>query len=193
MEEAKANEKTELPDPPLEPGNKRRIEVYKVRDWKEYLGESLLIMFSVLLALILTEFINKIHDKENTREILQGIVAELKLNKASIVEMKKYNESVLAKIDSTLANKDLQKRFVSDGEFHLSMIAPEGVLYRYLDDAAWTIARNNNVIAKLDVRTVALLTRVYEDQGKMMKVEDEVAKVIIDRASRDSQQVRITL
>jgi hypothetical protein len=66
-------------------------------------------------------------------------------------------------------------------------------LYRYLDDAAWTIARNNNIIAKLDVQTVALLTRVYEDQGKMMKVEDEVAKVIIDRASRDSQQVRITL
>jgi hypothetical protein len=192
MEETKPIDKPEIPELPLKPA-KGKIEVYTVRDWKEYLGESLLIMFSVLLALILTEFINKLHDRENTREILQSIVAELKLNKAAIGEMKQYNATVLANIDSTLANKNLQKKFVSDGEFHLKIIAPEGVLYRYLDDAAWTIARNNDIIAKLDVETVALLTRVYEDQAKMMKVEDEVAKVIIDRASRDPLQVRTTL
>jgi hypothetical protein len=192
MEEPKAIEKEERPLPVIRSA-KEKLEVYTVRDWKEYLGESLLIMFSVLLALILTEFINNLHDKENTREILQSIVNELKLNKAAIIEMKKYNVSVLARIDSTLANKDRQKQFVSDGEFHLNIIAPDGVLYRYLDDAAWSIARNNNTISKLDVETVAFLTRVYDDQAKMMRVEDEVAKVIIDRSSRDSQQVRITL
>jgi hypothetical protein len=192
MEEANPNEKDERVQPLIKPA-KEKLEVYAVRDWKEYLGESLLIMFSVLLALILTEFINNLHDKENTRDVLHSVVDELKLNRAAIVEMRKYNISVLANIDSTLASKDRQKQFISDGEFHLNIIAPEGVLYRYLDDAAWSIARNNNIIAKLDVETVALLTRVYDDQAKMMKVEDEVAKVIIDRASRDPQQVRVTL
>ncbi len=49
------------------------------------------------------------------------------------------------------------------------------------------------MISKTDVETVAMLTRIYEDQAKMMKVEDEVAKVIFDRASRDSSQVHKTL
>ena len=192
MEEAKPNEMKEETKPMVK-ATREKLEVYTVRDFKEYLGESLLIIFSVILALILTEFFNNLHEKNNTREILRSIVAELKLNKAAIIEMKKYNESVLAHIDSTLANKNLQKQFVTDGEFHLYVIAPEGVLFRYLDDAAWTIAKNSNTIAKLDVETVALLTRVYEDQGKMMRVEDEVAKVVVDRASRDPQQVRTTL
>ena len=35
--------------------DKSKTFVYTVRDWKEYLGEALLIIFSVLLALIMTE------------------------------------------------------------------------------------------------------------------------------------------
>jgi hypothetical protein len=192
MEETKPNEKPEVPGPVFQPV-RGKIEVFTVRNWKEYLGESLLIMFSVLLALILTEFINDLHDKKNTREILHSIIAELRHNEAAIGEMKQYNTSVLAKIDSALTNNSLQAELVAGDEFHLNVIAPEGVLYRYLDDAAWTIAKNNNTIAKLDVETVALLTRVYEDQAKMMRVEDEVAKVIIDRTTRDPAKVHATL
>lgn len=48
-------------------------------------------------------------------------------------------------------------------------------------------------MSKVDVETIVLLTKVYEDQGRMMKVEDEVAKIIFDRASRDPKQVRTTL
>ena len=35
-----------------------KTEIVLKRDWKEYIGESLLIIFSVVLALILTEFVN---------------------------------------------------------------------------------------------------------------------------------------
>ena len=43
-------------------------------------------------------------------------------------------------------------------------------------------------MSKVDGETIAMLTKVYEDQARMMKVEDEVAKVIFDRASRDPKQ-----
>lgn len=185
-------DKEELPEHEVKSAQSKLV-VYTVRDWKEYFGESILIIFSVLLALILTEYFNKLHDKENTRTTLQNIVAELNHNKKAIVEMKQYNAKVLANIDSELVNKKLQDQIVSNDEFHLNVIAPQGVLYRYLDDEAWTIAKNNNVIAKVDIETVAMLTKVYEDQAKMMKVEDEVAKVIFDRASRDPKQVHTTL
>src|ERR1017187_1160403 len=71
--------------------------VYTIRDWKEYLGESLLIIFSVLFALILTEYFNNLHEKENTKSVLKSIVAELRQNKISIQEMNNYNLHILAK------------------------------------------------------------------------------------------------
>jgi hypothetical protein len=185
-------DKQEMSEKDVKP-NKYKSYVYTIRDWKEYLGESLLIIFSVLFALILSEYFNNIRDKENTRTMLKNIVSELNHNKKAIQEMKLYNTLVLQNIDSILTNKNLQNQLVLNDEFKLSLIAPQGILYRYLNDEAWTIAKNNNVISKVDVETVALLTKVYEDQTKMMKVEDEVAKVLFDRASRDTRQVHTTL
>jgi hypothetical protein len=167
--------------------------VYTIRDWKEYLGESLLIIFSVLLALILTEYINNLHEKENTRSIMKSIVAELKQNKTSLQEMNLYNLQVLNNIDSVIVNKKLQQQLVSNDAFHLKVIAPQGALYRYLDNEAWTIAKNNNIMSKLDVETLSVLTKVYDDQNRVMKVEDEVAKIILGRESRDPVKIHLTL
>jgi hypothetical protein len=167
--------------------------VYPVKDWKDYLGESFLIIFSVLFALFLTEYVNKLHEKENTRDLIKSIVAELKHNKQAILEMKEYNLQVLNRIDSALVNRKLQDNLVSNDEFHLQIIAPQGILYRYLDNEAWTIAKNNNIMSKISEEAVLILSKLYEDQDRIGKVEEEIAKVIFDRASRDPKQVHTTL
>jgi hypothetical protein len=172
---------------------KSKTYVYPIKDWKEYLGESFLIIFSVLLALITTEYINKLHEKEKTKGLLKSIVIELNHNKKAIQEMHEYNLTVLRKIDSALVKRNLQEKIVSNDEFHLEEIAPDGVLYRYLDDEAWAIAKNNNIMSKIDIESISILTRVYDDQDRINKVEGEVAKVIFDRASRDPAQVHKTL
>ena len=172
---------------------KDRIYVKSTRGWKEYLGESLLIVFSVLLALFLTEGINKLNERRNTKDILNNIVIELKNNKKAILEMQEYNFKILNKIDSALANRIIQDSLISNNEFHLNVIAPDGVLFRYLEDDAWEIAKNNQIMSKIDIESISILTKVYEDIVKIGKVEDEVANVIFDRISRDPRQVHITL
>ena len=167
--------------------------VYPIRNWKEYLGESFLIIFSVLLALGVTEYIGKIHEKENTKTILKSVADELRRNKKALMEMQDYNLKVFAKIDSALTDKKIQKKLVYNDEFHLDIIAPDGIQYRYLENAAWTIAKNNNIMSKIDIESVSILTRVYGDQDRIGKIEDEVGKIIFDRASRDPKQVRKTL
>jgi hypothetical protein len=87
--------------------------VYPIRDWKEYLGESFLIVFSVLLALFLTEHINKLHEKENTKILLRGISAELNHNKKAIQEMQAYDSMVFEKIDSALADEDTEETCIN--------------------------------------------------------------------------------
>jgi hypothetical protein len=177
----------------LYPKKHKKKYVYPIRDWKEYLGESFLIVFSVFLALFLTEHINKLHEKENTKILLRGISAELNHNKKAIQEMQAYDSMVFEKIDSALADKKIQKKLVSKDEFHLEVIAPQGILYRFLRKDAWSVAINNNIASKIDIETLSILTRVYDYQDRIMKVEDEVAKIIFDRASRDPKQAHKTL
>jgi hypothetical protein len=191
MENEEKSQNKEPEFPAKNPGGK--TFVYTVRDWKEYLGESLLIIFSVLLALLLTEFFNYLHSRENTHSLIREISQELRQNRKNILEIKDYDAGILGKINQALTNKSLQDSIVENDVFHLDLIAPQGALYRYLNNEAWTVAKNNDIISRLDVETSSLLTRVYEDQTRMMKVEDEVARVIMDRASRDPRQIHTTL
>jgi hypothetical protein len=48
-------------------------------------------------------------------------------------------------------------------------------------------------MSKIDIESISLLTKLYEDQDRISKVEDEIARVIFDRSSRDPKQVHQTL
>ncbi|HEY2580899.1 MAG TPA: hypothetical protein VGI43_03790, partial [Mucilaginibacter sp.] len=100
---------------------------------------------------------------------------------------------VLRSIDSALANPEIQKKIVSNDEFHLNKIAPQGVLYRKLTNAAWEIAKSHDILSKIDFKTVRLLTYIYQDQDRIMKLEDEIAKVIFSSDSRKTENTRLTL
>jgi len=175
------------------PGAGAKPQVYVLRDWKEYAGESLLIIFSVLLALVLTEFINKLHDKNETRELLNNVRAELIANKQAEREQYAYHLQVIRSIDSALASPALQKKIVSDDEFHSPVIAPHGVLYRYLNDIAWQIAKEHNISSRIDFKTTSLLTHIYEEQARVMKVEDEIARVFLSREAGKPENAHATL
>ena len=173
--------------------SKHKPEVYIIRDWKEYVGESLLIIFSVLLALGLTEYINNLHEKGETKDLINNIRTELITNKQREADQYAYQLRVLNTIDSAVNDPALQKRIVSDDEFHLNLVAPHGVLYRYLDDVAWEVAKNHNISAKISFKTTSLLTHIYADQARIMKVEDEIAKVILSREARKQENIHATL
>src|SRR5690349_6365349 len=94
----------EDPDAPvnIKPTRKGRPEVIIIRDWKDYLGESFLIIFSVLLALILTELISSWKDQNEAKEYVKNTIEELRLNKDRQAEQYQYHIAVLKRIDSAL-------------------------------------------------------------------------------------------
>jgi hypothetical protein len=166
---------------------------HSVKNWKEYLGESLLIVFSVLLALFLTEYINHVHERNHTEELLNNIIVELKSNRQAILEMYDYNIKVLKNIDSAMSDPNIGDKLLTKDEFNLELLAPQGVLYRYFNNEAWTVAKNDDIFSKIDLETMTALMKIYEDQDRINKVESEVARILFDRASRDPKQVHLTL
>jgi len=168
-------------------------QVVVVRDWKEYLGESALIIFSVLLALFLTELINKRHENQETVNLIGDIRSELIENKTYVEEQFAYHQRVLKNIDSALTNPSFQARIVSGGEFNIKLIAPDGIQYRFLSDIAWQIAKQHDIASRIGLKEMATLTHIYQDQERIMKAEVEVADAFLDRASRDPVNTRVSL
>jgi hypothetical protein len=168
-------------------------KVYTLRDWKEYLGESFLIIFSVLLALVLTEYFNSLHEKKATEELLNNIRNELKVNKTTEVEKINYYRKVLKTIDSAIADPQLQKKIIVNDEFNLKLIAPEGVLKGSLSNVAWDIAKQHDIFSKIDFNLAKTLTQIYADQSETMKVEDQIGQIILSRDSRKIENAKLTL
>jgi hypothetical protein len=172
----------------------KRLEVITVRNWKEYLGESLLIIFSVLFALLLTEVINKRHEKQHTREMVNALREELINNKQAEEKQYQYHLKVLKNIDSALANPAFQHQFINNGEMHLTTtIAPDGVIYRDLNDVAWQVAKQNNIFSKISLRDYSLLTYIYAQQARIVNSEAAIANVLLSREARTAADNRITL
>jgi hypothetical protein len=170
-----------------------RPEVLTVRDWKEYLGESLLIIFSVVLALILTEMVNKANEKKQTKEIISQVKEELIHNKQEAIKQYHYHQQVLQTIDSALTHPAFASQVMNNNEFHLERIAPKGILYGDLEDVAWQLAKTHNLSTSLDIPTLTLLTSIYNDQQRIIKVEDEIGKILLGPDSRKEENLRLTL
>ena len=179
--------------PPKKQHHKGTPEVYILRDWKEYLGESFLIIFSVILALVLTEYFSNLHEKKETKEVLDNVKAELIHNKQFELEQYAYQKNTLNAIDSALKSPALQQKILSNGVLHLEYIAPEGVVNRDLNSVAWEIAKSHNISAKVSFKLMAKLTDIYANQARIDKVEEKVANVLLSWESRKPENIRETL
>jgi hypothetical protein len=187
--------KNEEPKTKVHQKIKELPEVSVVRNWKEYLGESLLIVFSVVLALGLTEVINNMNDERRTKEVLHQLREELIANKKAEEEQYAYHLQVLKNIDSALGHPEFAKKFINDsGEIDLThTIAPEGVLRRDLNDVAWQVAKQNNIFSKIDLSTYSLLTDIYDNQQRITNSEQEIGHVLLSFESRKPENLRTTL
>lgn len=163
------------------------------RNWKEYLGECLLIVFSVLLALILTEIINNINEKKKTAELLHQLKEELIDNKKLEEEQYQYHLQVLKNIDTALNNPAIAGKFISNGEINLNIIAPEGVMRHDLNDVAWQIAKQSDILSKIDFETYSLITDCYNNQQRITNSEDKIAQVLLSYESRKPENLKTAL
>jgi hypothetical protein len=168
-------------------------EVIVRRGFKDYVVESLLIVFSVLLALFLTELFNKFHEQQHTRDIIQGLKEELSENYRMEKEQYAYHTQIVLRIDSALVDTVKQKKFIVNGVIQLDKLIPQGVLLHDLNDIAWQVAKENNIISKIDLKTYGLLADIYANQERIKNTEPEIANVLLSRESRTAVSNRITL
>ncbi len=90
-----------------------RMRVPKIKIAKVYLMEAALIVFSVLLALTLNELRNYWMEKQQTKQIMRNIKAEILKNQQAVKSLVMYHDSVLHIIDSAIVHESFNKQLIS--------------------------------------------------------------------------------
>ncbi len=168
-------------------------EVLTVRNWKEYLGESLLIIFSVALALVVTEYFNSLHEKRQAKEILNQLKEELANNKQNAALQYTYHLQVFKNIDSAKKNPAFAKQFLDSGKIHISVLMPEGALYKDMNDVAWQAAKQNDIFSRIDFATYSILTDVYNNQQRYLNLEPSLERLLVSYDARKQENLQVTL
>lgn len=163
------------------------------RGWKEYAGECLLIVFSVILALGLTEYFTKLHEESHAKEIIHQLRQELISNKKDAEDQYRYHLQVFRNIDSAKNNISFAHKFLDSGKLHFGVLLPQGALLHDMNEVAWQQAKQNNVFSYIDISTYRLLTDIYDNQERFLNLEPSLANLLISYDSRKQENIQTTL
>jgi len=134
---------------------------------KKYLGEGLLIVFSVLFAL----FINKVFEDYKTNQkkniAKESIKKELYRNQAILYKWQKKHLAIRNRISSLIENKaDSLKTELKKYDYLNLMVLTnnESLIDAILYNTAWESAKTTGIISEFNYETIQKLTRVYDLQ-----------------------------
>lgn len=147
---------------------KARANIIKV------LFESGLIVFSVLLALFLSEMHSQVKKDQEKVRALQLIKAELTANKALLEQWQPYHQQVLSKVESAINNPPEFSQSNKQREFILNQM-PNGLVQDMLRNSAWDALKQSGISSNMHIETVSLLSTLYRLQA--LSIEATLARL----------------
>lgn len=160
------------------------------RRLKRYFAEMMLIIISVLLAFILSEFRNDYNEKKKLITSLEFIKDEITQNQIYVNEIITAHKRIINTIDSLLVNEKYNEIYSTENGFTFYNIYPGSFFTQLLSNDAWNIANNNTIFDKLNIDNVVTLSRAYEQQTLVMKTVWEINDILQSEAMFDKQRTK---
>ncbi len=161
-------------------------------DFRHLLIEAVLIVFTVLLALALSEWRSSIKE-DNTREaVLANIVREIKANKEDLESKKEYHLRMSKKIKNYLESDSLwQLLNYQSGIEAMMQILDSGIQNPDLQSGAWRSAELSGIVNSFDYETIYVLSNVYRIQEDgPASTWKELASLFGDPSSYDPENAK---
>lgn len=166
--------------------------------WKKplprWIGESLLIVLSVILALFLNEYRASIKDRALRRVALDNVKAEMQKNLEIFRAWHPYHREVLDNFAAALGDPSTQEKLVTAQGVVLWRLMPRGLVQTLPSHTAWGTLESSPIVTDLDFETLMTLSRVYDLQR--VGVEDTIDLLKNELSSRetmDEEQLGSTL
>lgn len=166
-------------------------------NFKKYLWDGLLIVFSVLFAL----FINKTFEAGKTRQkkkiALESIIKELNSNQANLELWKNKHVAIRNTISAVIDGQadSIKAELKKYNYLNLGVLTHnESLIDAVLIKTAWQSAQTTGIITEFDYETIQQLTMVYELQEIIMnRTVVEILDFLFDSESHDMENLDRTL
>jgi hypothetical protein len=163
----------------------------KRNSFYKYLGEAILIVFSVLLAFILNEYRENYLDHQLLQSNLVEISDEIEANLTILNDALPYHKEILKNIHAYL--KDDTGLELGD-QLLLYSIAPKGLFQNPLSSTAWYVFTDNKLTTKLNFKTVYHLSEAYHAQEHFVERNiQQILGLLTSRDAIDKDQIHTTL
>ena len=162
------------------------------RNLKKYLGEGLLIVFSVLFAL----FISKLSEDAKTNRFknnaLEQIKTELIDNQRILNDWQSSHKGIVNNLNNLIESENDSIRELAENTSYLPMqviLYEKSLISEPLSNSAWSSAQSIGILSEFDFETLQKISQTYELQKYIM---DTSIDRIVERFFLKSTEVKYT-
>lgn len=149
---------------------------------KKILGESAVIIFSVLLALFANEWRSNVKEARKTQVILDNIELEMKDNQRIADTAFAYHKSVFGRIQEMLDTDSLQQLF-NGYYFDDYQFAPKGIMREGFNNIAWIVAKEERIATRIGFQQSEALYEAYKQQETVEETLKKISQLLFDRTT----------
>ncbi len=136
-------------------------------DFKHLLVEAILIVFTVLLALALSEWRNSIKEDNTKAAVLANIIREIEANKEDLESKMSYHLEMSTKLGEYVNSDSLWSTLeYNSGIEAMIQILDKGLLNPSLQSGAWRSAELSGIVNNFDFTTLYILSNLYQVQDE---------------------------
>ena len=168
-------------------------KIKKNMDFKKYLGEGLLIVFSVLFAL----FINKTYEDAKTNSKKNNAVKQIKTelidNQKILHDWITDHNAILDNLDSLIGSKNDSIQILAEKKGYLPIqiiFNNKNLINTPLSNSAWSSAQSIGIISEFDFKTLQNISQTYELQQLIMETSIEIIAERLFLKSYDIENIQ---
>ncbi|MCE7993340.1 MAG: hypothetical protein HEP71_15245 [Roseivirga sp.] len=167
----------------------------KKPELKRLTREGLMIVFSVLFALFISQLVDDNKTRRQKDQALDHIFKELETNKGTLERWIAKHGKIESDISRMIEDPNDSMRLVLTQSPRLDFgVITSTFIDALLGDTAWEAAKSTQIISEFDFNLVEDLTRIYGLQKIIMNnTVEKFSDVYFDRASHEPANLESTL
>ncbi|WP_299107660.1 hypothetical protein [uncultured Tenacibaculum sp.] len=149
--------------------------------WSKIILESLMIIFSVFIALFINEWKNEKNEAKRTKLIVQNIKSEIQNNREILQNIIQYHEEIMDRLSLPSNRETIEEKFLKNGYFAIREIAPNGIIQEQFQNIAWTVAKEDKITNRIHLNESQVLFAVYEQQNVLKGTIKDIVSFLSSR------------
>lgn len=161
---------------------------------KEGITQVVLIVFSVVLGLYLSERIEERKKRQESQELLTTIKSEVKDNIRILKDWAPYHQEINKSLDSLSKQEAFIAAFVKDKDIlYETLLARGSFMKESLASDAWDIAKSHPLIMNIDHNQLIILSKVYNQQKGTFEPMSKMFDVLSSKNVNKKEEAKANL